>query len=196
MLMFSYFLFIQWPLDVRKLSCLDKSAIKKGKTDIYPAWKSLLNQWLSKANCKVYLVTPFLDEKRLIDICNIVIDNTNTANIEAFFVRELCFDKNTYKDIEKAAIKEIKDERKGDYGSLIETKISKKIVHPKLPKNFHAKLIGCIYNDEDKARVLVTSANFAYQSFHYDNLESVVCHEMTKDDFTGRFITPLRSVCQ
>lgn len=77
--------FEEWPEEVQILGCKEKSAIKNGQTDIYPAWKSLLSAWLSKNWCEVYLATPFIDTKRMIDICNIVIEQKSTANIKTFF---------------------------------------------------------------------------------------------------------------
>lgn len=188
----------KWPTAVEKLSCLEKSAIKKGKTDIYPAWKSLLSQWLSNAECKVYLASPFLDMQRMIDICLTVIsgkDKDHTGSIETFFLRKKCFNDETYNEIGEKAINEIKETTKKDYSTFIKTNVMDKIASPKPSTNFHAKFIGCINNKEKTARVLVTSANFTYSNLGFDNLESVVCHEMTVNDFKDRFINPLGLIC-
>lgn len=178
------------------LGCKEKSAIKNGQTDIYPAWKSLLSAWLSKNGCEVYLATPFIDTKRMIDICNIVIENKSTANIKAFFVRNKCYYDKTVteivKDASEAIIASAEKEDKEKISKLIKNNISDKIVNPKFPKNFHAKFIGCVHSFE--ARVLVTSANFTDQHFDYENLETVVCHEMDALDFVKRIITPLNAI--
>lgn len=72
------------------ISFLRLPVIRPGKAYIYPLWKFLLSQWLSSDDHEVYLATPFLDTEKLTDICNIVIENLDTANIGAFFVRREC----------------------------------------------------------------------------------------------------------
>lgn len=132
----------------------------------------------------------------MIDICNIVIEQKSTAYIKTFFVRKKCYYDKTVteivKDASEAIIAKAKKEDKEKISKLIKNNISDKIVHPKSTTNFHAKFIGCV--QFDKARVLVTSANFTDQHFDYGNLETVVCHEMEALDFRKGIITPLDAI--
>lgn len=59
---------------------------------------------------------------------------------------------------------------------------------------FHAKFIGCTHNET--AKVLVTSANLTTLRFDTQNYESVVYHEMTKAEFTERFLVPFGSITE
>lgn len=164
---------------------------KLGKTYIYPLWKSLLSQWLSKPSHTVYLATPYLDDKRMADICNIVIENPDTANIKALFVRrKKCWFKKNITEIVENAMLNIPE----DNHPIIKKTIFEKIFLQMPQKYFHSKFIGCIY--KEKAEVLVTSANFT--SFHFDieNYESVVYHETTKAEFIERFLVPLGSITE
>lgn len=174
------------------ISFLHLPVIRPGKAYIYPLWKFLLSRWLSSENHEVYLATPFLDTKRLTDICNIVIENPDTANIGDFFVRRECL-KYEGKDI-KMIIEETKEKISDDKYSTSEQKIFKKILVQKSTKYFHAKFIACTYNET--AKVLVTSANFSGSHFNIQNYESVVYHEMTKAEFTERFIEPMRLITE
>lgn len=199
----SIFFLIQdkWPQDkLRKaLDYLKLPAFKPGKSFVYRLWKALLHQWLSNSNCEVYLVTPFLDVKRMTDICNIVIEHSGTANIEAFYVREKCF-KGYYEggnnvemkisDIIRK-VKRDKNYRTPSISSTIERKIFQK-VRKTTDQYFHAKLIAC--TSGNNAMVLVTSANFAYANFDIDNYETVVYHEMSTVEFSKRFIEHLNEI--
>lgn len=180
---------IQWPADVKNLSCIEKSVIKIGDTDVYRAWKSLLSDWLSTPGCKVYLVTPFIDTTRMVDIIEIVRKNPETANIESFYLREKCPQSKT--DLIKSAKQRICGKEETEMSKLIEDKIFNKIVEAKNHRHFHAKFIGCVYNN-NTARVLVTSANFNSDHFGFANREWVVCHEMSGHEFEKRFIDPLK----
>lgn len=178
------------------ISYLKLPAIKAGKGYIYPLWKDRLNAWLSQSDCEVYLATPFVDIKRMTDICDIVIKNSDTANIGAFFVRENCYNdpfNNIHMNITEvieAALKKFPEEKY----NIIHEKISKKIARQKEKQYFHAKFIGCKCTSKDEAWVLVTSANFTGSHFDCQNYESVGYNEMKRGDFHERFIDPLRSI--
>lgn len=124
-------------------------------------------------------------------------ENQGTANIESFYVRTNCYKENLksmtisqiIKDAEQKIIKQGK--RSEDLSKLIKDKVSKKIVDPYNCQHFHAKFIGCVYNN-NTARVLVTSANFNSDHFGFANREWVVCHEMSGHEFEKRFIDPLK----
>lgn len=182
----------KWPQDkLRKaLDYLKLPAIKPGKSFVYGLWKALLHQWLSNSNCEVYLVTPFLDVKRMTDICNIVIEHSGTANIEAFYVREKCFKEMKISDIIEK-VKKNTNYKTRSISSTIEKKIFQK-VRKTTDQYFHAKLIAC--TSGNNAMVLVTSANFAYANFDIDNYETVVYHEMSTVEFSKRFIEHLNEI--
>lgn len=168
--------------------------IKPGKTYIYPLWKSLLSRWLSKPSHTVYLATPYLDDKRMADICNIVIENADTANIRALFVRRKCLktiheEKNITEIIENAMLNIPEDNH-----PIIKKTIFEKIFLQMPQKYFHSKFIGCTY--KERAEVLITSANFTGSHFNIENYESVVYHEMTKAEFIERFLVPLGSITE
>lgn len=165
--------------------------IKPGKTYIYPLWKFLLSRWLSKPSHIVYLATPYLDDKRMTDVCDIVIENPYTANKGALFVRrKRCYEEKKITEIIKNAMLNIPE----DNHPIIKKKIFEKIFLQMPRKNFHSKFIGCIY--KERAEVLVTSANFTNFHFGIKNYESVVYHEMTKAEFIERFLVPFRSITE
>lgn len=166
--------------------------IKPGKAYIYPLWKFLLSRWLSKSGRTVYLATPFLDVKRMTDICNIVSKNPDTANIRAFFVRRECL-KYENQNITNI-INAVKEDIAEDNYPILEEKIFGKIFVQMTKKYFHAKFIACTHNET--AKVLVTSANFTGGHFNIQNYESVVYHEMTKAEFIERFLEPMRSITE
>lgn len=155
----------------------------------------MLSRWLSKSGRTVYLATPFLDVKRMTDICNIVSKNPDTANIGAFFVRRECLNIRYIKEknipeIIEAATRNIQENKY----SILENKIFQKIFLQMPNRYFHAKFIGCTHNET--AKVLVTSANLTTLHFDTQNYESVVYHEMTKAEFTERFLVPFGSITE
>lgn len=175
-----------------QINILRKPAIKSGNPYIYELWISLLDRWLSRPGSKVYLASPFLDPTRLTDICKIVIDKSETANIEAFYVRNDCYkdynNQKQFSDAKKLAISRIEKEFTKALSSTLEEKIFKKVVHPdvKNTRYFHAKFIACTY--ENSAEVLVTSANFAGNHFECNNHDSVVYCTMTEGEFLEKYI--------
>lgn len=203
-----YILFFQWPESKlnMELGDLHLPAIRAGKRYIYPLWKSLLCRWLSSSCYKVYLATPFLDAERMTDIYTMVIKYHTKANIEAFFVRNNCYN-NQFRR-KKMNIAEIQREsgnrlqkkiRSRKLSDIISEKITKKlkVVYPKFEQDtssnyFHGKFIGCTC--EYSAEVLVTSANFTDNHFDIENEESVVYFRMTKKQFVERFVNPLQSL--
>lgn len=187
------FLFLQWSAKTldEELLHLEKPAIKLGNSYIYPLWDALLSRWLSHPDYEVYLATPSLDNEKMTHIYRIVIQNQTTANIRAFYVRDEC---NTFKgydirDIIKKAKTMIKGELQEDFSTIIEEKITEKIVKPDVDRYFNAKFIACTHGE--KAEVLVTSANFTGDHFDEESYESVVYHKMEKKEFHERFIEPL-----
>lgn len=189
-----YFLkLLQWPsskIDT-EINYLKKSAIKPSYPYIYELWISLLYRWLSRPGSKVYLASPFLDPKRLTDICKIVIQRSETANIEAFYVRDECFKEwgKQYKFsyVENCATSNIKTEFKKDFSRTLKEKIFSKVVYPDLKgtRYFHSKFIACTY--DNSAEVLVTSANFTGQHFQCNNHDSVVYCTITEREFLERY---------
>lgn len=175
-----------WSGDVldKQLSLLSTPVIKEGPTYIYKLWKSLLSRWLSNPDCKVFLATPFLDTERMTDICEIVLQNFTTANIEAFYVRIKCNYTEKISDVKRSAQTKFPCKHQ----PIIEYKVYNRIVYPL--RTFHAKFIGCT-DGKGRAEVLMTSANFSADHFKHNNLESVVYHTMTEAEFIHKFINPL-----
>lgn len=167
-----------------QLNDLKVPEILPGKK-IYSLWKKLLARWLSNSASEVYLASPFIDCKRLLDICNIVIEYPK-ANIKAFYVRD-----DDKPDIITQIGNMPQDDQKVINDYVFKTlRIAKKAKY----QFFHAKFIGCT-NGSD-AWALLTSANFKYGHFEKDQLDWVVYHEMTKTAFQKRFIDPIELVYQ
>lgn len=177
------FLFIQCQGDELKtnVSNICKPALKNGKTFIYVIWKSLLFRLLSKPENEVYLATPFLDSRRLTDICDMVLIHSDLANIKRFYVRNECYGSKRIREVMDVA----KTNFPKRYHKTLEREVYDKIVSPS--KLFHAKFIGCVNRKRDKALVLLTSANFTNHHFEKDNWDSVVYHSMTSTEFESRF---------
>lgn len=168
----------------KQLSLLSTPVIRDGPTYIYKLWKSLLSYWLLDPERKVYLATPFLDTQRMVDICELVLQNFTTANIDAFYVRIKCNYNERISDVKRNA----QNQFPGKQQPIIEYKLYNRIVYPL--STFHAKFIGCT-DGKGGAEVLVTSANFTADHFEHHNLESVVFHKMSEADFIHKFIHPL-----
>lgn len=131
------------------------------------------------------MASPFIDFKRLNKICEIVIKNP-TANIKAFYVRDDDNPENIARQVEKNLV--------GHEGVINEKVFNKlRIANTKKKHQyFHAKFIG--FTDKTDAWVLLTSANFKYSNFDYDNPDWVVYHKMTKAEFHKRVIDPIELV--
>lgn len=166
-----------------QLTGLKVPVILPGK-QIYSLWTKLLEKWLSNSALEVYLASPFIDLKRLINICDIVIKHP-TANIKAFYVR----DDDKPHDIAKKVVEKLRDHEK-DINEKVFEKL--RIANTQKKQYFHAKFIGCA--DKTDAWVLLTSANFKYSHFDYDNPDWVVYHKMTKAEFDKRVIDPIELV--
>lgn len=168
-----------------KLNNLKVPEILPGK-NIYFLWKKLLERWLSNSASEVYLASPFIDCKRLLDICSIVIKFPK-ANIKAFYVRD-----DDKPDNIITQIKKMPEDNKNVINKYVFKTL--RIAKKANAQFFHAKFIGCT-NGSD-AWALLTSANFKHGHFEKDQLDWVVYHEMTKTAFQKKFIDPIELVYQ
>lgn len=156
-----------------------------GGHEVYETWKETLSFWLSSGNNEVYMATPFLEQDYLKKILDIVCTRKTTAKIGKIFVRKECENNSglTFYDMLETMIVNYNPE---------EQKLLCKQVHSKAhvittkPENFHAKFIGCINMENEKAEVLLTSAYFTSDQ----NYKSITYHDMSADDFR-RFIEPM-----
>lgn len=170
-----------------KLDDVDPGSVQLGKSFIYYIWKSLLNKWFGYKDSKVYIVTPFLDDKRLEDVCRIILHNEAEEKLAGFYVRDKCnYDRN---------IEELETTVKGNIEKDMKSKreareklqsIYDKVIDP--GKTFHAKFIGCV--SRKGAEVLVMSANFHASHFDCNNMDTVHYIKMTKKMFEERFLLP------
>lgn len=158
-----------------------KPALKNGKTFIYVIWKSLLHRFLLKPDREVYLATPFLDSRRMTDICDMVLQHSVSANIKRFYVRNTCYGSKKIREVMDVAETNFPQM----YHGILEREVYDKIVSPS--KLFHAKFIACVNRKLDIAAVLLTSANFTNHHFEIDNWDSVVYHTMPVTEFESRF---------
>lgn len=166
-----------------QLTKLQTGAVKDGPTYIYKIWKSLLNKWFSDGNYHVFIATPFLDSDRLDDICKLVLKNKLTASVDALYVRRQC-------DIDKdiSDVKRTTQQRFAPQDQVfIEYKIYSSIIYPLT--HFHAKFIAGI--KDDRAEVLITSANFHAENFVRPNAENIMYGEMSASEFTAKYLRPI-----
>lgn len=168
-----------------QLEKLRQGSVEDGPTVVYPLWKALLDRWFSNHGNKVYLATPFLDTERLSDICQLVLKNKFTANLEALYVRQNCDHKLRISDLKRNAQNQLEPKDQ----LFIEYKVYNRIIYPL--KRFHAKFLACV--NKGKAHVLVTSANFHADHFHFPNLESVVYLTMPEAEFIHRFLRTIQA---
>lgn len=175
----------RWSEDVlyAQLNKLRTSCVRDGSTYIYPLWKSLLHHWFSDPERKVFLVSPFLDTPRLVDLCQTILDHRIEANLEAFYVRQASDRTRTIFEVKRDALKKFdaKDQM------FLEYKVFSSIIYPM--KTFHGKFIACVKGKE--AEVLVTSANFHGDHFEHSNMETVFYQTMTENEFIRGFLSPI-----
>ena len=195
----------QWKKEIRqKLENRRLPAIVGGHTEVHEMWIQTLLFWLSSSNNEVYIATPFFDLKYLREFLDIVWERRSTANIGRIFVRENC-DRNgrQFHEMLNTTIENYRSNPEKQ--SLLRDKVQPKV--PEMttsPNYFHAKFIGCVNKENEKAEVLLTSANFTGD--HFDeftnentnvtgqNYESIAYHDMSADDFMRKFIQPLSNL--
>lgn len=183
-----------------KLESFRLPAIVGGHTEVYETWKETLSFWLSSGNNEVYMATPFLHEEYLEEFLDIVCEKRKTANIGKIFVREKCDKSMGFHKMLNAKIEQYESDHEKQ--ALLRDKVLSKA--PEMttrPSNFHAKFIGCINTENEKAEVLLTSANFTgdhFDEFTYknsvetgQNYESIAYHDMSAADFMRNFIEPM-----
>ncbi|XP_060602195.1 uncharacterized protein LOC132755341 [Ruditapes philippinarum] len=170
-----------------KLGDVSDGGVFRGKDFIYPLWKTLLNKWLAYKTSKVYLVTPFLDEQRMQEVCRIALLNEADDRIASFYVREKCNFSKSISDLQETVTGEIKSDDKSKKMQTRLESIYEKIVDP--GKTFHAKFMCCVRGS--KAEVFITSANFHGSHFDCNNLDTVQYITTTKKNFEERFLQPL-----
>lgn len=185
-----------------KLESFRLPAIVGGHTEVYETWKETLSFWLSSSNNKVYMATPFLHLEYLEEFLDIVWENKETANIGKIFVREECDNKTGMKfhEMLNATIDKYKlfPEKQTLFCKEVLLKAPDMTTRPNY---FHAKFIGCINTENEKAEVLLTSANFTgdhFDEFTYrnsdetgQNYESIAYHDMSAEEFMRNFIKPM-----
>ena len=178
----------QWPAESveEQLNKLRTGCVRDGSTYIYRLWQSLLHYWFSDPDCKVYLVTPFLDATRLADICHIILQHKLEANLDAFYVRQQCDRERKIHEVKQVTLKQFKDAKDKMF---IEYKIFSNIIYPM--KRFHAKFMACVKAGE--AQVLVTSANFHGDHFECSNMETVQFQTMSEAQFIKHFLGPINA---
>ncbi|XP_069136297.1 uncharacterized protein [Argopecten irradians] len=179
-----------------------------GRTDIYPVWQSLLQRWFSESSTEVYIVTPFMDIERLLEICFFALDNQSTANLNAIYVREIANVKVPKKNPPKfipywkfgpgykpddpeayaSLIKAVTDAFSPKYRSYVRDHVMSKITNPK--STFHGKFAAGVRSKT--AQVLITSANFQGHHFDHNNYETVCYSSMTKPEFEERFLNNIQ----
>ncbi|KAK3583324.1 hypothetical protein CHS0354_038934 [Potamilus streckersoni] len=176
-----------WPDSVveSQLKKLQTPCVKDGSTYIYKLWKSLLNYWFKDTNRKVYLVSPFLDADRLVDVCHLIIQNRLTANLDIFYVNQQCNREQRIFEVKQKALKsfDAKDQM------FVEYKIYSSIVYPM--QKFHCKFIAAI--KDEQAEILVTSASFHGDHFTCSNMDTLHFSTMSESEFIEKFLCPIQA---
>lgn len=177
-----------------KLESYRLPAIVGGHTEVYETWKKTLSFWLSSGNNEVYMASPFLEQDYLKNILDIVCKRKTTAKIGKIFVRENC-DKESKKKFH-VMLEESITTYNAEEQKFLREEVLLKAPMTTGPNYFHAKFIGCINTENEKAEVLLTSANFTSNHFSRyrkggQNYESISYHDMSAEDFKTRFIDPL-----
>ena len=169
-----------------QLNKLRTCCVRDGSTYIYKLWQSILYYWFSDPDCRVYLVTPFLDSHRLADICHIILQHKLTANLDAVYVRQQCDRERKIHEVKRDTVKQFKDAKDQMF---IEHKIFSNIIYPM--KRFHAKFMACV--KAGVAQVLVTSANFHADHFEHSNMETVHFQTMSEARLINKFLGPINA---
>ncbi|KAL3874356.1 hypothetical protein ACJMK2_037384 [Sinanodonta woodiana] len=176
-----------WPDSVvaSQLKKLQTPCVKDGSTYIYKLWKSLLNYWFKDTKIKVYLVSPFLDAERLVDLCKLIIQNRLTANLDVFYVNQQCSKEQRIFEVKQKALKSFDAKEQ----MFVEYKIYSSIVYPL--QKFDCKFIASV--KDEQADILVTSASFHGDHFTCSNMNTIHFFTMTEAEFIRKFLCPIQA---
>ena len=152
---------------------------------VYRLWRSILNSWFSDEDNLVYIVTPNMDSDRLLDICQLFLNNRLTANIGA-----ICLPISTggvsVADVKREAIMQLAPK---DH-VMVEYKIYSNIVYPERP--YQSNFVAAVRNGN--VGMLLTTSDFHGGHFKEGRTGMVVYQILKEADFMIRYLGPILTV--
>ena len=131
---------------------------------------------------QVFLSSPQLDAKRLMDIIELYLKYRSKGDLTAIYVEQNC-DKASDKsilDVKREVTKRFDDKAM----TFVQYKILRKILHPST-KTCATFIAGV---SDGKAEVLITSGNFHASSFTSDTSEMMVFLKMDEKTFQQQYL--------
>ncbi|XP_077863636.1 uncharacterized protein LOC144347854 [Saccoglossus kowalevskii] len=164
-----------------------------GPQYLFDVWLQLMARWFDTEGVRVYLVSPFLDEEILQDICTVIstCGNGKKGVLERFFIRENCYNNIKISNIVKTGLNA--DEKK------IFKRCISRALHVSINKTyFHCKFLAGVY-PSGVVELMVTSANFTrtHLGATYRQLDSLELKKTSRRHFENNYILPLEksTVC-
>ncbi|XP_077865621.1 uncharacterized protein LOC144352413 [Saccoglossus kowalevskii] len=162
-----------------------------GPQYVFDVWLQLMTHWFDTKGVRVYLVSPFLDEEILQNICTVIstCGNGKKGVLERFIIRENCYNNIKISNIVKTGLDA--DEKK-----IFKRYISRAIYvtyNEHFNKTyFHCKFLAGVY-PSGVVELMVTSANFTrtHLGATYRQLDSLELKKTNWNHFEANYIEPL-----
>ncbi|GFO14318.1 hypothetical protein PoB_004082300 [Plakobranchus ocellatus] len=149
---------------------------------LYRLWRSTLSLWFSDSQSKVYLVTPYIDTGRMIDVCELFLKHQLTACLDTLVV-PLSNIQGKFAVVRKEAIQRFPVQEQ----VLLEYKILGKVVFPVVDilNSFLAVV------KDGKAHVLHSNAEFSASNFLTTAVTAVSYSHLDEELFLKNYLDPI-----
>lgn len=149
---------------------------------LYRLWRSTLNLWFSNSDAKVFLVTPYIDSGRLIDVCELFLRHKLSACIDTLIV-PLSSIQGKFAVVRKKALLRFPVQEQ----VLLECKVLGKVIFPVV--DILNSFLAVVKNG--KAHVLHSNADFNASSFVTTSVTAVHFSHMDEELFLKNFLDPI-----
>ena len=149
---------------------------------LYRLWRSTLDLWFSDSQSRVFLVTPYIDSGRLIDLCELFLRHKLTACLDTLVV-PLSSIHGKFAVVRREAIRRFPVQEQ----VLLEYKILGKVIFPVVDilNSFLAVV------KDGKAHVLHSNADFNAACFVTTSVTAVHYSHMEEELFMKNYIDPI-----
>ncbi|GFS15236.1 hypothetical protein ElyMa_006766100 [Elysia marginata] len=149
---------------------------------LYRLWRSALNLWFSDSQSKVFLVTPYIDSGRLIDVSELFLRHKLTACLDTLVV-PVSSVQGKFAVVRREAIQRFSVQEQ----VVLEYKILGKVVFPVV--DILNSFLAVVENG--KAHVLHTNADFNASSFVTTSVTAVHFSHMDEELFMKNYLDPI-----
>ena len=149
---------------------------------LYRLWRSTIDLWFSDPQSRVFLVTPYIDAGRLIDVCELFLGRQLTACIDTLVV-PLSSVQGKFAVTRREAIQRFPVQEQ----VVLEYKVLGKVVFPVIDilNSFLAVV------SDGKAHVLHSNADFNASSFVTTAVTAVHYSHMEEEVFMKNYLDPI-----